>query len=279
MIKISADSTCDLSPSILKKLDIAIMPLTVIVGDKQFKDGVDITPPEIFRYVEERGKSCSTAAINVYEYHRYFAELSPKFDAVIHVCLGSKFSSCYQNARLAAQDFANVYVVDSQNLSTGSGHLVIEAAMLAKENLEATEICQKLNNLVPKIKASFIIDQLDYLRNGGRCSSLMAQGAKFLHIKPCIEVVEGQMIVGKKYRGSLEKCLRNYVRDKLESGKDIDNSRIFITHTVFDEKIVEMVKEEVTKYMDFQEILVTKAGSTISCHCGPNTLGILFRTK
>lgn len=279
MIKVSADSTCDLSPSILNELDIAIMPLNVIIGEKQFRDGVDIIPSEIFRYVEEEGKPCSTAAINVYEYQCHFAELTSKFDAVIHICIGSKFSSCYQNARLAAQAFDNVYVIDSQNLSTGSGHLVYEAALLAKERIEVGEICQKINNLVPKIKASFIIAQLDYLRNGGRCSSLTAQGAKLLQIKPCIEVVEGQMIVGKKYRGSLEKCLRNYVKDQLECRNDIDRSRIFITHTVSNSETVAMVKEEVVRYGGFEDIIVTTAGSTISCHCGPNTLGILYKQK
>ena len=279
MIKISADSTCDLSPTILSQLDITITPLNVVVGETQFRDGVDITPSDIFRYVEKEGKNCSTAAINVYEYHNHFEKLLSSYDAVIHICLGSKFSSCYQNARLAAQSFKNVFVIDSQNLSTGSGHLVFDAALMAKENIEPEEICFRLNNLVPKVEASFIIDQLDYLRNGGRCSSLAAHGAKLLLIKPCINVVDGQMLVGKKYRGSFEKCLKNYVRDKLQNRDNIDTDRIFITHTVSDADIVRMVKEEIPKYCTFKEIIETKAGSTISCHCGPNTLGILFKQK
>lgn len=279
MVKISADSTCDLSPSITKEFDIGITPLSVIVGDQQFQDGVSITPSEIFKYVEKDGKVCRTSAINVYDYQHYFAELSSNYDAVIHICLGSKFSSCYQNASLAAQAFKNVYVIDSQNLSTGSGQLVYEAALLARENMTAEAICQRLRDLIPKVRTSFIIDRLDYLRNGGRCSALAAQGAKILQIKPCIEVVDGQMIVGKKYRGTLEKCLKNYVKDKLQDRNDIDLRRIFITHTVLDSELVMMVKEEIKKYSDFQDIIITDAGSTVACHCGPNTLGILFILK
>lgn len=280
MIKITADSTCDLSPEILSTMDITLVPLNVLIDDRAFKDGVNITPEEIFRYVGEEGKTCKTAAVNTYEYEKLFAELSPKYEAVIHISLSAEFSSSYQNAVLAAQNFSNVYVIDSRNLSTGSGHIVYDAALMAKEGLKAEEICQRLKATIPKVDASFVIDRLDYLRRGGRCSGVEALGAALLRIKPSIEVIEGQMKVGKKYRGSFDRCLEHYVKDKL-SGKqgDIDQSRIFITHSKCSEETVAKVKEDVCRYAEFDEIIVTEAGCTISSHCGPNTLGILFKRK
>ncbi|MGI6473508.1 MAG: DegV family protein [Thermoactinomyces vulgaris] len=280
MIKITADSTCDLSPEILNAMDITLVPLNVLIDDKSYRDGVDITPAEIFRYVGEEGKTCKTAAVNTYEYEKVFAELSPKYEAVIHFSLSAEFSSTYQNAVLAAENFSNVHVIDTRNLSTGSGHLVYDAALMAKEGLKAEEICEKIKETIPKVDASFVIDRLDYLRKGGRCSGVEALGAALLRIKPSIEVVDGRMEVGKKYRGSFERCLERYVKDKL-SGKqeDIDRSRIFITHSKCSEETVAKVKEAVRRYVDFDEIIVTEAGCTISSHCGPNTLGILFKRK
>lgn len=276
MIKISADSTCDLSPEIIADYDIAIVPIAVIVNDQSFRDGVDITPAELIKYVEEEGKSCKTAALNVYEYQSHFAELSPKYDAVIHISLGSGFSSCYQNAFIAAQGFSNVYVVDSQNLTTGQGYLVYEAARMARQGLEPQEICQELERMVPRIETSFVIDKLDYLSKGGRCSALTAQGAKLLRLKPCIELVDNRMTVGKKYRGTFAKCLEKYVTERLTGRTDIDYKRIFITHSACAPEVVTMVRETVEKLADFQEIIVTEAGCTVTTHCGPNTLGIIF---
>ncbi|MBA4603095.1 DegV family protein [Thermoactinomyces mirandus] len=279
MIKITADSTCDLSPEILSTMDITLVPLHVLIDDKVFRDGVDITPAEIFRYVGEEGKTCKTAAVNVYEYQNLFAELSPKYEAVIHVSISSDFSSSYQNAVLAAQDFQNVYVVDSRNLSTGSGHIVYDAALMAREGLPAEEICSRLEAEIPKVDASFVIDRLDYLHRGGRCSGVETIGATLLRIKPSIEVIDGKMKVGKKYRGSFDRCLEHYVRNKLSDRQNFDESRIFITHSMCSENTVAKVKEAVRRYADFDEIIETRAGCTISCHCGPNTLGILFKLK
>ena len=279
MIKITADSTCDLSPQILKDLDVTLVPLHILVDGEEFSDGIDITPEDIFRYVDEQGKICKTAAVNVYEYKNLFEEFLSKYEAIIHVCISSEFSSSYQNAKLAAQDFKNVYVIDSRNLSTGSGHIVYEAVSMARNGLDPEEICQNLEQLVHKVDASFVIDRLDYLHKGGRCSELEAIGAKFLKIKPCIEVIDGKMAVGKKYRGSFERCLQSYVKDKLLDREGIDYSRIFITHSKCSEQTVQKVKEMITQYASFDEIVETKAGCTISAHCGPNTLGILFKLK
>ena len=168
MIKITADSTCDLSPELLKDLEISLMPLHVLINEEDYRDGVDISPKEIFKYVGEQGKTCSTAAVNTFEYENFFKEYATKYDAVIHICLGVDFSSCYQNAKIAAENFDNVYIVNSNNLSTGSGHVVYDAALMAKENIAPEEICKRLEEIVEKVDASFVIDKMDYLRKGGR---------------------------------------------------------------------------------------------------------------
>lgn len=276
MIKITADSTCDLSPDILKSLDITQVPLSILVDDKPYKDGLDITPADIFRYVGKEKKICKTAAVNVFEYENLFRKLLQEYEAVIHINISSGFSSCYQNAVLAAQSFENVYVIDSRNLSTGSGHIVYEAAQMAKAGLTAEEISSKLKDSIPRVDASFVIDNLEYLHRGGRCSGVEAFGANLLRIKPCIEVIDGKMKVGKKYRGSFEFCLQNYIKDRVENRNDIDYSRIFITHTICSKKTLDLVKDAIVEY-GFEQIIETEAGCTISSHCGPNTLGILYK--
>lgn len=279
LIKITADSTCDLSPEIVKDLDITLIPLTIHLDENEFKDGVDVTPQDIFRHVDIEGKVCKTAAVNVYEYESRFAEFAKEYEAVIHINLSSGLSSSYQNALLAAQKFDNVYILDSQNLSTGSGLLVFEAVNLAKEGLDAKEIFRRLTDAVPKIDASFVIENLEYLHKGGRCSGIEAIGASFFRIKPSIEVVDGKMRVGKKYRGKFEVCLEKYIEDKLANTQDIDESILFITHSSCSEEIVSLVKDTVQRYVNFTQIIETEAGCTISSHCGPNTLGILFKRK
>lgn len=279
MIKITADSTCDLSPSIVEDMDITLVPLCILVGDEMYRDGVDIAPEDIFRYVDKEGKSCKTAAVNTYEYECLFEEFLKQYDAIIHISIGSSFSACYQNARIAAENFKNVYVIDSANLSTGSGHIVYEAARMAKEGMDAEGICKALEDLIPKVDASFVIDRLDYLYKGGRCSGLEAVGAKLLSIKPCIEVTDGKMKAGKKYKGSFEFCLQKYVKERLLDRENIDYSRVFITHPMCSKETVEKVKETIRLCADFDEIIETRAGCTVSSHCGPHTLGILFKRK
>jgi len=279
MIKVTADSTCDLPGWIIDTYDITLIPLNVLIDDKVYQDGVNIKPEELFKFVEEEGKTCKTAAVNTYDYLKVFEELSSKYEAIIHISLSSYLSSSFQNAVLAASNFSNVYVVDSRNLSSGSGHLVYDAALMAKEGLDPKDICTRLEETVLKIESSFVIKRLDYLHKGGRCSSLAVLGANILNLKPCIEVIDGKMTVGKKYRGNFEHCIENYVRDRLEGRTDIDYSRIFITHPMCSETVVNRAKEAILKYADFQEIIESRAGCTISSHCGPNTLGILFKRK
>ncbi|NLL41875.1 MAG: DegV family protein [Firmicutes bacterium] len=276
MIRVSADSTCDLSPELIERFNIAITPLSITVDEQVFRDGVDIKSKDVFRFVEE-GKTCVTGAVNVYEYQEHFQSLTANGDQVIHICLGSGFSSCYNHALLAAQDFSGVEIADSKNLSTGSGHLVYEAALMAQDGAGLEEIKARLDELRAKIDASFVIDTLDYLARGGRCSGVTAQGAKILRLKPCIEVRDGAMIVGRKYRGVIEKALRMYVQDRLRDLSCLDPSRMFITSAGCSPELVAMVRSIVEERGRFEEIIITEAGCTIANHCGPQTLGVLFK--
>ena len=278
-IKITADSTCDLPKELLEKYNISLIPLTVVKNDQSFKDGVDIHPADIFAHVAAGGALCSTSAGSVGEYADVFEVHAAENDAVIHISLGSGFSSSYQNACLAAEDFDNVYCVDSMNLSTGQGLVVLKAVALAQSGKEVQAILEELNALVPKVEASFLVDKLDYLAKGGRCSSAAALGANLLNLKPCIEVRDGKMTVVKKYRGNYAKCLASYVKERLADREDIDRETLFITQTVVSEECSKAVSEAVAAYGNFANIYETTAGCTVSCHCGPGTLGVLFVRK
>lgn len=278
-IKITSDSTCDLSAQLLEQYGITLMPLTVIKEGKQFSDGINITPADIFSHVDAGGDLCSTTAVNVGEYTEFFEKFAGSYDGVIHINLGSAFSSCHQNARLAAEDFDNVRVVDSQNLSTGQGLVVLKACQLAKECQSLDELYEKVQEFTSRVEASFLLDQLKYMVKGGRCSSAAALGANLLNLKPCIEVKDGKMAVVKKYRGNYAKCLASYVKDRLTDREDLDRGTLFITRTPVTEECLEAVKNAVDTYADFENIYWTEAGCTISCHCGPGTLGVLFVRK
>lgn len=278
-VKIISDSTCDLSPELLERYDIAITPLCVIKDGKEFHDGVDITPADIFTHVDGGGELCSTAAVSQFEYTQMFTRYAKEYDEVVQINIGSNFSCCYQNACLAAQKFDNVFVVDSENLSTGQGLLVVAAAKLAQQGVYGIEIAERVRALVPKVEASFLIERLDYMRKGGRCSTVAALGANLLKLKPCIEVREGKMSVCKKYRGSFEKCIRQYVKERLDGRTDIAGDLAFITHPACQKNVVDAAMEEAARYGAFDEVIETHAGCTVSCHCGPDTLGILFVRK
>ena len=278
-IKITSDSTCDLTPALLEEYQITLTPLSVIKDGQAFLDGVDITPADIYRHVDNGGALCSTSAVNVDDYRSVFKELSAQYDEVIHITIGSLFSACYQNASIAAAAYPNVHVVDSMNLSTGQAHLVIEAAQLAREGLSAMEICSQLNAMRSRVYASFIMDRLDYMQKGGRCSSVMALGGKLLKIKPCIAVVDGTMKMVDKYRGSFDKCVEKYVKDLLKDRKDLRLDRIFITHSPVPDGAVEIARETILKYAPYENIYETDTNCTVACHCGPGTLGVLFITK
>ena len=278
-IKILSDSTCDLSTELLAAHNISLVPLTVVKGDEQFKDGVTITASEIFAHVASGGALCSTAANSIGEYEDKFAEFAPNYDGIIVINISSEFSSCYQNACLAAEDFPNVRVIDSRNLSTGQGLVVLKACELAKTATDLDALAEELRAFTAKVEASFLVDKLDYLVKGGRCSSAAALGANLLNLKPCIEVRDGKMSVVKKYRGKYDKCLASYVKDRLSGREDLDEGTLFITQTTVSDDCNAAVKAAVAEYGHFENVYETNAGCTISCHCGPGTLGILFVRK
>lgn len=278
-IKILSDSTCDLSAELVDKYDITIIPLTIVKDGEQFSDTVTITPDDIFKHVAAGGDLCSTTATNVGEYTDWFAKYSGQYDGIIHINIGSNFSSCYQNACLAAEDFANVRVIDSQNLSTGQGLVVLKACELAESCTNLDELKAQLDAFTAKVEASFLLDQLKYMVKGGRCSSAAALGANLLNLKPCIEVKDGKMTVVKKYRGNYAKCLASYVKDRLADRDDLERNILFITRTPVTDDCMGAVKSAIDAYADFQNIYWTQAGCTVSCHCGPGTLGVLFVRK
>ena len=278
-IKILSDSTCDLSPELLEKFNVTVLPLTIIKEGQAYSDNVTITPAEIFAHVAAGGDLCSTTAMNVGEYQEFFAKYASEYDGVLHINLGSGFSSCHQNALLAAGDFENVRVVDSQNLSTGQGLVVLKACELASQCQTIDELHDKVQEFTSHIEVSFLLDQLKYMVKGGRCSSAAALGANLLNLKPCIEVKDGKMAVVKKYRGNYAKCLANYVKDRLANRDDLDKGTLFVTHTPVTDECQEAVRSAVEAYGDFENVYWTEAGCTISCHCGPATLGVLFVRK
>ena len=278
-IKILSDSTCDLPKEVLDQYNITMIPLTVIKGGKEFTDGVDITPAEIFAHVAAGGDLCSTAAINIGEYADLFEKYAKEYDAVIHINISSEFSSCYQNASLAADDYDNVRVIDSRNLSTGQGLVVLQACKLAKECDDLDEIVEKLNAFTDIVEASFLLDQLQYMVKGGRCSAAAALGANILNLKPCIEVKNGKMSVVKKYRGNYTKCLTSYVTERLSGRDDLDKDTLFVTRTPVSDECLNGIKDAVAQYNDFKTTYWNEAGCTVSCHCGPGTLGVLFVRK
>ena len=279
-VKIISDSTCDLSPQLIDKYDIAIVPLYVLMGDVTAKDGVDASPEDIYKYVDETGKLPSTSAPNYADFLDEFTKWREQGCEVVHFNISSDFSSSYHNACAAAAEVGGVEVVDTRNLSTGSGLVVLHGAEMAMKGASAKEIAAECSEMTDRVEASFVVDSIDYLYKGGRCSAVAALGANLLRLKPCIEVIDGKMTSSKKYRGSIEKVIMNYVTDRLSNRDDIVFERIFITHTKIDPKTVKEVEKLIKKLCpQFENITETVAGCTVTSHCGPKPLGVLFIRK
>lgn len=281
-IILSADSTCDIGPELQKKYDVQYFHFHIQVGEKSYIDGVEIQPDDLYRAWREDGILPKTAAITPGEYHEFFEKWVADGYEVVHINLGSGISSAHQNCCITAEELGHVYPVDSASLSTGFGHLVIKAGEMIEAGMAAADIQAELVKLRPNTHASFVLDTLEFMRAGGRCSAVAAFGANLLNLKPSIMVNNqdgGKMGVGKKYRGNMERVLPEYVRDQLEGRDDLVLDRIFITHSGSPESDIELVRGEIKKYADFKDIYVTRASGTISAHCGPRTLGILFMTK
>lgn len=279
-IAITSDSTCDLSVQQIRDNEIGIMPLSVMLGDKSFRDGVDIVPADIFRFFEETGELPKTAAPSVKEYEDFFRPYVEAGETLIHFNISSKASGSNGFAQTAAKAFGGkVIVVDSHALSTGQGLLVMKACDLRKEGKSAEEIAETVNSLRDKVNTSFIPDTLLYLYKGGRCSTLSYYGAKVLSIHPMIAMKEGQLYPKKKYIGKMSRCLKNYVHDLAEEYPQYDRTRCFITHSNADAELVESAKQLVKDLFSFDEVTETVAGSVITGHCGRNTIGVLFISK
>ncbi len=279
-IKITSDSTCDLSPKLIEKYDIGIMPLYVVMGEETKKDGVEATPQDIYSFVEKTDTLPKTSAPSLGDYTDFFSQYTDQGYEVIHFNISSGFSSSHDTACNAAKEVGSVRAVDTRNLSSGSGLVVLHACEMAQAGAGVDEIVKECTELTDRVEASFVVDSIDYLYKGGRCSSVSALGANLLKLKPCIEVIDGGMNSGKKYRGLINKVIIDYVTDRLLGRDDIDKHRIFITHTNCDKKTVDEVRKKINEISPgFDEILETTAGCTITSHCGPNTLGVLFIRK
>jgi len=276
-IKITADSTIDLTPELIKKYDIAVLPLVVNLDDKTFYDGVDITPDDIYKYFDETGNLPKTGARSPEDFKEFFEKYLNEGYEIVHIGVGSGLSCCFQNVNIAIQDLKGVYPVDSQCLSTGTALLVLYACELAKTGkYTAQEIVEKVEKRVPNNQASFVIEKLKFLHKGGRCSMLTMLGANLLKIKPSIQVVNGKNVVGRKYFGNMINCIKKYVEDTLKTYNNPDHTRVFITYSTATPQMIETAKKVLEDYGKFKEILITPAGATINAHCGKNTLGVLY---
>lgn len=280
-IAISADSTCDLSPELVKKYDVRILPLAVIMEGKIYHDGIDIQPQDIFDTVARTGALPKTSASSPEEYHDYFLEQLKTADHLIHYNITSRASTTHENAKTAAQmkDLAGrVSVVDSLALSTGQGLLVLKACDLVAEGKTPQEIVEITESLRPKVNTSFVPDSLDYLHKGGRCSLASMIGAKILKLHPLIEIADGQMFAKRKLQGNMAACFKKYIAELAEQYPSYDKTRCFITHTHCDPELVAKVRAQMEELFDFDEVLETFAGSVVTTHCGKGTLGLLFIT-
>ena len=276
---IASDSTTDLSPELIKEHNIHILPLGVHLGEKHFTDGVDIDPDMIYSHYERYKELPKTSAVNISDFADFFKKAKDDGASVVLFTISADMSSTYNNARLAATDLDNVHVVDTRNLSTGGGLLLLRAAEMAESGICAKEIAEECSALAPYVDASFVVDDLEFLHKGGRCSAIAALGANLLRLKPCITVKDGKMGVSKKYRGKFAPVLEQYVAERLGDGSDIDASHIFVTHAGCDDEIYKGCVEQIKSIIPTATVHITRAGCTISAHCGKNTLGVLFIRK
>lgn len=280
-IKITTDSTCDLGNELAERYDIDVIPLSVILGDSaEYKDGVDITPQDIFDFVKKTDTLPKTCAITIEEYIAFFERELTENDSVIHFNISSKASSSNSNAVIAAEQFGGrVHTIDTLALSTGQGLLVLKACEMARSGATDAEIVRTVNELRPKVNTSFVPDALDYLHKGGRCSLASMLGAKILKLHPMIKMRDGQLYAAKKYMGDIDKCLKNYITELAKEYPKYDKSRCFITHSQCEPETVKKVREIVAEKFEFDEIIETIAGCVVTSHCGRGTLGVLFITE
>ena len=279
MVKIISDSTCDLSKELIDKYDIDIIPLHILLGDKEYRDGIDITPQDIYKWADENKTTPKTSAVSIEDTVNVFKKYIDTGDEIIAFAISEDMSTTANVMRLAAEELSStdkVHVIDSANLSTGIGHLVVEAAILAGDGKEAAYITAYVEALKGKVRASFVVDTLVYLYRGGRCSGLAAMAGSVLKLHPKIEVTDGKMHPGRKYRGKINSVVMSYVKDMEEELLKAKKDRVFITHSGCDSALVEEVRQYLSQLNVFDNIYETRAGGVISSHCGPGTLGVLY---
>lgn len=279
-ILVSCDSACDLSEELREQYGIAITHMYVHEGEKTFRDGIDITPADIYHIYAETGILPQTSAITPDQYYRFFKGYTDRGYAVIHLALSSGLSSTCQNAMMAASELEDVYVLDSQALSCSGGLLAIEACRLRDTGMAARDVAEEIRKKIPKTVTSFIVGSLTYLAKGGRCSTVTALGANLLSIKPAVEMSGGTLSVGKKYRGSLSSCFEKFYQDKLTLAKqDSDGGTACVYHAGIDEAVFDHLVEMTKNSGVFQEVITARAGSIISSHCGPETVGFTYQRR
>lgn len=279
MIRIISDSTCDLSQELIRRYGIAILPLHVLLADGEYEDGVGITPDDIYSWSDAHDETPKTSAPSIDSAIKVMKPYLDAGDDLICFCISESLSTSGNIMRLAAEELDaedRITVVNSKNLSTGVGLLVIEASIMAAEGKTVSQIIEKIDRLIPMVRSSFVVDTMTYLRRGGRCGSVTALAGSALKLHPEIVVTDGSLHVGKKYRGKMDKVIGHYVEDLKEELVKARKDRIFITHSGCDDEVVSQVRQHLEGLSVFDEILVTRAGSVISCHCGPGTLGVLF---
>ncbi len=279
MVKVIADSTCDLSPELVEQYGISILPLHILLGDAEYEDGVSVTPEEIYKWSDANNTTPKTSAPSVESARGLFAPLLETYEELVCFSISEQMSASGSIMRMAAEELEaseRVVVIDSQNLSTGIGLLVVEAAIMAQEGKDAKAVEQRIKELIPLVRASFVVDTLVYLHRGGRCGGLTAMLGSALKLHPEIVVEDGKMHSAKKYRGNLPRAVMSYVRDLEEAMREAKKDRVFITHSGCEQSIVDEVYEYLKGLDLFKEILITRAGGVVSSHCGPGTLGVLF---
>lgn len=279
MVKIISDSTCDLSKELIERYNIEILPLHILLGEEEYLDGVNITPDEIYAWSDANKTTPKTSAVGMEEAEELFRKYLDQGMELVVFSISEDMSTTANVMRLAAEELAaaeRVHVVNSANLSTGIGHLVIEAAVLAESGADAKTIVRHIETKKDKVRASFVVDTLVYLYRGGRCGGLTALAGGALKLHPRIDVIDGKMTPGKKYRGKMDHVVMAYVREMEEKLKHAGKSRVFVTHSGCDRATVEQVKKYLESLHHFDEILETRAGGVVSSHCGPGTLGVLY---
>ena len=282
MIKVVSDSTCDLSKELIEKYDIQIVPLHIVLGEKEYLDGVEITPDEIYAWADANEDTPKTSAVGFEDAVNIVKHVKDTEDEMIVFTISGKMSTTGNVFRMAVEDLEledKVSVIDSENLSTGIGLMVLKAADMVKEGKNRTEICQAIEELKKKVQASFVVDTLTYLHRGGRCSSVAALAGGVLKLHPKIVVADGSMSADKKYRGKMDKVILDYVKDIESALKESDSERVFIKHSGCDQEIIDKVYAYLKDMNHFKEILITRAGGVVSSHCGYGTLGVLYLNK